>query len=75
MACLPPRFDEKDKLKEPDPIELPHAVNRHLDLANLAYHLWERRGGADGSPEQDWYEAERLINQESESTASVKPKH
>jgi hypothetical protein len=31
------------------------------DIANLAYALWQRRGCPDGSPEQDWLEAEKMI--------------
>ena len=27
----------------------------------LAHNLWERRGGGHGSPEDDWYEAERQL--------------
>jgi Protein of unknown function (DUF2934) len=30
----------------------------HEDIARLAYALWEVRGGADGSAEDDWYRAE-----------------
>ena len=33
------------------------------DIAALAYHLWLERGCPDGSPEIDWYEAERRIQQ------------
>ena len=31
------------------------------DVAVLAYKLWERRGRPFGSPEVDWYEAERQL--------------
>jgi len=31
-------------------------------IATLAYELWLGRGCPDGSPEQDWYEAERVLN-------------
>jgi hypothetical protein len=31
------------------------------DIARLAYHLWEARGGESGSPEEDWYTAERQL--------------
>ena len=30
-------------------------------IASLAHALWEARGRPDGSPEQDWYEAERQL--------------
>ena len=40
------------------------AAPAHDDIAQLAYHLWEcrTREGADGSPEQDWQEAERRLH-------------
>jgi hypothetical protein len=40
--------------------------SQHQDIANLAYALWQRRGCGDGSPEQDWFEAElkvRMVGQ------------
>jgi hypothetical protein len=30
-------------------------------IAKLAYDLWVGRGCPDGSPEEDWYNAERLL--------------
>ena len=35
----------------------------HDDIAKLAYELWENRrhNALDGSAEQDWYEAEKLL--------------
>jgi hypothetical protein len=30
-------------------------------IASLAHALWEARGRPNGSPEQDWYEAERQL--------------
>jgi hypothetical protein len=38
-------------------------------IAELAYELWEARGSPEGSPEQDWFEAERRIEQ----SAAVAP--
>ena len=35
-------------------------------IARLAYSIWERRDTSQGSPEQDWQEAERQIRQSSE---------
>jgi hypothetical protein len=37
----------------------------HDDIAQLAYHLWESRqqDGAEGSPDEDWLEAERRLQQ------------
>jgi hypothetical protein len=31
------------------------------DIAKLAYALWEARGYAEGSAEDDWYRAEQQI--------------
>jgi hypothetical protein len=31
------------------------------DIAALAYALWQQRGCPEGSPENDWYEAERKL--------------
>jgi len=30
-------------------------------MAKLAYELWLQRGSPEGSPEEDWYQAERLL--------------
>jgi hypothetical protein len=32
------------------------------DIANLAYALWQERGCPDGSPEEDWYDAEYRLS-------------
>jgi hypothetical protein len=29
----------------------------HDDIARLAHALWQARGGAPGSPEEDWFRA------------------
>ena len=31
------------------------------DIAALAYHLWQARGRPEGSPEEDWFQAEREL--------------
>jgi hypothetical protein len=33
------------------------------DIAKLAYALWQRRGCPEGSPENDWIEAEQQLYQ------------
>ena len=56
-----------DKLKSPDrqqPIELTTdflGEDRHEFVAKLAYKLWEERGRPFGSPEVDWFAAERAV--------------
>lgn len=41
-------------------------------IRQRAYQIWERRGRPGGSPEQDWYEAEReLLAEEQESDDSA----
>lgn len=31
-------------------------------IANLAYALWQERGCPDGSPDDDWYDAENRLS-------------
>jgi hypothetical protein len=42
-------------------------VKSTSDIAALAYELWQQRGCPEGSPEQDWYEAERKVQSQTES--------
>jgi hypothetical protein len=32
------------------------------EIANLAYALWQERGCPDGSPDDDWYDAENRLS-------------
>jgi Protein of unknown function (DUF2934) len=34
---------------------------KHENIAQLAYLLWQRRGCPEGSPDNDWFEAERQL--------------
>jgi hypothetical protein len=34
---------------------------RHEKIARLAYSYWEARTGQGGSPEEDWFQAEREV--------------
>ncbi|MBN2241570.1 MAG: DUF2934 domain-containing protein [Acidobacteria bacterium] len=37
------------------------SISIHEKVALLAYRYWEERGHQGGSPEEDWYRAEREI--------------
>lgn len=39
----------------------PAAAPSHEEIAILAYHYWELRGCPFGSPEEDWFRAEREL--------------
>jgi hypothetical protein len=41
--------------------QMARTASTHNDIAELAYDLWERRGRPFGSPEVDWFEAERQL--------------
>jgi hypothetical protein len=34
---------------------------RYEEIARLAYSYWESRAGQGGSPEEDWFQAEREL--------------
>jgi hypothetical protein len=38
-----------------------NAVPTDAEIAALAYSLWEARGCPEGSPEEDWFNAERAL--------------
>lgn len=40
------------------------ANERVAVVAELAYRLWEERGCPEGSPGEDWYKAEFIIDHE-----------
>jgi len=56
-----------DEFRPPDrqqPIELTTdflGEDRHEFVAKLAYKLWEQRGRPLGSPDVDWFAAERAV--------------
>jgi hypothetical protein len=45
--------------------------SRHEITKGVAYYLWEQRGRPFGSPEVDWYQAERLLAAQDEIVGSV----
>jgi len=44
------------------------APERIAAIAVLAHRLWEERGCPHGSPEEDWYQAEMIIDREASPT-------
>ncbi|MFB3827722.1 MAG: DUF2934 domain-containing protein [Bryobacteraceae bacterium] len=45
---------------EPSPAIAPREPSQE-EIARLAYHYWESRGGQDGTPEEDWLRAEEEL--------------
>jgi hypothetical protein len=43
------------------------AAERAQAIAGLAFRCWEERGCPQGSPDEDWYKAERIIDREQSS--------
>ncbi|HST11955.1 MAG TPA: DUF2934 domain-containing protein [Terriglobales bacterium] len=75
-----------NKLKSPakqQPIELTTdfpGEDRHEFVAKLAYKLWEERGRPFGSPEVDWFAAERatysaLVASSLVAPSPINPQH
>jgi hypothetical protein len=66
-----PQFQETnsmaDKSGQPDKQQPPKLIpdhlgeDRHEFVAKLAYQLWEERGRPFGSPNVDWFQAERAV--------------
>ena len=67
------------KRKSPDkqqPIELTTdflGEDRHEFVAKLAYTLWEQRGRPFGSPEVDWFAAERAVYESLVASGKIAP--
>lgn len=56
--------NESRTANQPQPIKLTTdflGEDRHEFVAKLAYKLWEARGHPFGSPEVDWFGAERVV--------------
>jgi len=56
--------DKPKSLDEQHPVELTTdflGEDRHDLVAKMAYKLWEERGRPVGSPEVDWFAAERAV--------------
>jgi len=58
---MPDKFGELDKQQ---PLELTTdflGEDRHEFVAKVAYKFWEERGRPFGSPDLDWFAAERAV--------------
>jgi len=47
--------------------------DRHEFVAKLAYKLWEERGRPLGSPEVDWFAAERAVHSALAASGLIDP--
>jgi Protein of unknown function (DUF2934) len=67
---------ESNKIEKQQRIELTPdflGESRHEFVARLAYQYWERRGMPLGSPEVDWFAAERALYESLVASGSVLP--
>jgi hypothetical protein len=49
-------------MEKPDAPEKPALTQTDRSaIANVAFRYWQERGGPIGSPEEDWYRAEREL--------------
>jgi hypothetical protein len=42
----------------------------HNDIAALAHELWQARGGPEGSPDEDWFEAVKELRSRATRTSA-----
>jgi hypothetical protein len=49
------------RVQRPRPLTDFYGEGRHELVQKLAYQHWEKRGSPLGSPEADWYEAEKAV--------------
>ena len=53
-------------------LSLPQLSNaQHEQIDKLAYRLWEERGAPLGSPDDDWFRAEKEFIQRSDSPSRL----
>jgi hypothetical protein len=60
----PPRTEQsrsEDRVQWPKPLTDFYGEDRHERVQKLAYQHWEKRGSPLGSPEIDWFAAERAM--------------
>ncbi len=51
---------------EERPAETPHEQTERL-----AYHYWEERGRPEGTPNEDWFQAERELERQREAATRL----
>ncbi|MFZ0478044.1 MAG: DUF2934 domain-containing protein [Terriglobales bacterium] len=51
----------EDRMQRPNPPTDFYGEDRHELVQKLAYQHWEKRGSPLGSPEIDWYAAEKAV--------------
>ena len=56
-----PRSRSENPVERPKPLTDFYGEDRHELVQKLAYHQWEKRGSPFGSPEIDWFAAEKAI--------------
>ena len=60
----PPRTEQsgsEDRVQELKPLTDFYGEDRHELVQKLAYQHWEKRGSPLGSPEIDWFAAEKAM--------------
>ena len=60
----PPKTEppsSEDRAQRPKPLTDFYAEDRHELVRKLAYQHWEKRGSPFGSPEIDWFAAEKAV--------------
>ena len=60
----PPTTDQSrsdDRVQLPKPLTDFYGEDRHELVQKLAYQHWEKRGSPFGSPEIDWFAAEKAM--------------
>jgi hypothetical protein len=70
---MPDRFDLPNKRQTLELTPDFLGEDRHEYVAKLAYQRWENRGRPFGSPEVDWFEAERAVASSLEASGLVAP--
>ena len=58
---MPDQFGELDKQQLPELTTDFLGEDRHEFVAKVAYKFWEERGRPFGSPDVDWFAAERAV--------------